>query len=101
MDLEEAKLPGEDLIEEGLKDLSENHASPAALLVLIGAPRLRRMGVRIPPQNKILPQPEHVLYQMFQSENPKSAHSRYNALIRRLVSYERALERGGRRVQIS
>lgn len=88
-----SKLPGEEMIEEGLQDLSKNQTSSAALLVLIGAPRLRRMGVRIPPQKEPLLHPEHALYQMFQNENPKTAHSRYNALIRRLVSYERALER--------
>jgi hypothetical protein len=36
--------------------------------------------------------PEHALYEALQREDSDSAHSRYNALIRRLVSFERALE---------
>jgi hypothetical protein len=35
-------LPGEDLVREGLRDLSDGIESPAALLVSIGAPRARR-----------------------------------------------------------
>jgi len=38
-------LPGEDLIEAGLKDLREGRESIAALLVAIGSPRLRRLGL--------------------------------------------------------
>ncbi len=34
-------LPGAALIEQGLRDLALGHESEAALLVLIGAPRLR------------------------------------------------------------
>ncbi len=87
------RLPGEDLIEEGLRDLAEGHdTSLVALLVLIGAPRLRRLGVSIPDKKGLPVHPEHALYQKIQGENQKDAHSRYNALIRRLVSYERALE---------
>jgi hypothetical protein len=35
--------------------------------------------------------PEHRLYARLAQDNPDAAHSRYNALIRRLVSFERAL----------
>lgn len=83
-------LPGEDLIEAGLKDLSEGRESIAALLVAIGSPRLRRLGLDLPadlPSN-----PEHRLYQLLAKDDSDSAHSRYNAYIRRLVSYERAAE---------
>lgn len=88
------ELPGEDLIKKGLGDLSQGILSVTALLVLIGAPRLRRLGITIPQKN--LPDsPEHTLYGCLQSENQRNAHSRYNSLIRRLVSFERALERQG------
>lgn len=82
-------LPGAELIEEGLQDLSRGRESVPALLVSIGAPRLRRCGV--PVENPIL-SPEHRLYRILQDSQPDSAHSRYNALVRRLVSFERALE---------
>jgi hypothetical protein len=36
--------------------------------------------------------PEHRLYELLSTSDPDAAHSRYNALIRRLVSFERAVE---------
>jgi hypothetical protein len=84
-----ADLPGADLVEAGLRDLERGVESPEALLVSIGAPRLARLGldVRAP-----YPRAEHRLYELLRQEHADSAHSRYNALIRRLVSFERAAE---------
>ncbi|HEX4622125.1 MAG TPA: hypothetical protein VH208_11210 [Myxococcaceae bacterium] len=82
-------LPGEEWIDAGLKDLHQGAESAAALLVSIGAPRLQRAGVAVPQP---LSDPERRLYDLLAQEDPDSAHGRYNALIRRLVSYERALE---------
>ena len=81
------------MIREGLHDLAAGRESAAALLVAICAPRLRRAGLQIPS----LPfdQAEHRLYELLARAHPDSAHSRYNALIRRLVSFERACECGG------
>lgn len=83
-------FPGGDLVREGLNDLSRGVESIPALVVSIGAPRLRRMGMDFP----VTPfrEPEHRLYEMLAKTDPDSAHSRYNALIRRLVSFERAAE---------
>ncbi len=86
----EMQLPGTDLIEAGLSDLRVGRETAAALLVAIGAPRLRRLGIELPGQ---LPKnPEHRLYDLLSESGSDSAHSRYNALIRRLVSFERAAE---------
>ena len=82
-------LPGEDLIEIGLKDLSDGVESVPALLVSIGAPRLRRAGIRVP---RPFSSPERRLYTLLEKTSGDAAHERYNALIRRLVSYERAVE---------
>ncbi len=83
-------LPGEDLIEAGLIDLREGREPIAGLLVAIGSPRLRRLGLDLPPD---LPSnPEHHLYHLLAKDDSDSVHSRYNAYIRRLVSYERAAE---------
>ena len=82
------RLPGSDLIEQGLEDLSHGIRSVAALLVSIGAPRLTRLGVRVPAP---IPSPEHALYDLLRQSGADSAHSRYNALVRRLVSFERAV----------
>ena len=86
-------LPGGDLVERGLRDLRGGVVSVEALLVSVGAPRLRAAGVEVP--EPALPDPEHSLYLRLAEEDPDAAHSRYNALIRRLVSFERALECAG------
>ncbi|HXH06757.1 MAG TPA: hypothetical protein VNI83_09210 [Vicinamibacterales bacterium] len=81
-------LPGGDLIEAGLRDLARGIESVPALLVSIGAPRLRRAGIAV---TRAIPEPERRLYDLLHAADPDAAHSRYNALIRRLVSFERAL----------
>jgi hypothetical protein len=82
-------LPGADLIERGLADLARGIESVEALLVSIGARRLRDVGI---PVERPLRNPEHRLYNVLAADDPDAAHSRYNALIRRLVSFERAAE---------
>jgi hypothetical protein len=81
-------LPGGDLVTAGLDDLRAGRETATALLVAIGAPRLRQLGIDVPAVET----PEHRLYDLLARDEPDSAHSRYNALIRRLVSFERALE---------
>jgi hypothetical protein len=87
--MRDAGLPGQDLIEQGVADLARGVTSVEALLVSIGAPRLRHVGVNV--SNPIL-SPEMKLYELLAESGSDSAHSRYNALIRRLVSFERAAE---------
>jgi hypothetical protein len=84
----EAALPGADLVSQGLVDLRNRRVTVESLLVSIGAPRLRLSGVDVPAP---LDDPEHRLYALLAAEDSDSAHGRYNALVRRLVSYERAL----------
>jgi hypothetical protein len=86
----DAVLPGEDLIEAGLQDLKDGRETIAALLVAIGSPRLRRLGLEIP--DSLPTNPGHRLYDLLARTGEDSAHSRYNAFIRKLVSYERAAE---------
>ena len=82
-------LPGADLIRAGLRDIRDGVESIEALLVLVGAPRLRRIGFDVPDTPYF---PEDRLYERLAAEDSDSAHSRYNALIRTLVSFERAAE---------
>lgn len=82
--------PGGDLVQEGLADLARGAETIPALLVSIGAPRLRRIGLPVP--ENVFSTPEHRLYERLAESDPDSAHSRYNALIRRLVSFEHAAE---------
>ena len=83
-------LPGEDLIEAGVQDLRAGRETVAALLVAIGSPRLKRLGLDLP--DHLPANPEHRLYDLLSETDQDSAHSRYNAFIRRLVSYEQAAE---------
>ena len=85
-------LPGADLIREGLRDLAAGVESVPALLVLVGAPRLRDLGYEIDDPFDRDDFAEHRLYDLLAAEYSDEAHSRYNALIRRLVSFERAAE---------
>ena len=88
----EAELPGQELVEQGLADLARNQITDCSLLVLIAAPRLRRLGMDIPARD--FPRPyEHQLYERLNERLGTAAHSRYNSLIRRIVSYARARER--------
>ena len=82
-------LPGEELVRAGIEDLGRGVESVESLLVSIGAPRLARLGFEIPSP---LPSPERRLYELLAREDSNAAHSRYNALVRRLVSFERAAE---------
>lgn len=82
-------LPGQDLIDAGLQDLAQRVESVSSLLVSIGAPRLTRVGLMVEAP---IPSPEHRLYERLRADDPDAAHSRFNALIRRLVSFERAAE---------
>src|SRR3990167_688632 len=82
------ELPGQDLVAAGIADLARGVESVPALLASIGAPRLESLGVSLP---SVLPNAEHRLYELLRRDDPDAAHSRYNALVRRLVSYERAL----------
>lgn len=82
-------LPGEELVERGLADLAAGVESMESLLVSIGAPRLRELGLAI---EKPVADAEERLYLLLAREDPDGAHGRYNALVRRLVSFERAAE---------
>lgn len=82
-------LPGADIVEAGLRDLAAGIDSIPALLTAIGAPRLRRLGFDVP---RDIDSPERRLYAALQETAGDAAHSQYNALIRRLVSFERSCE---------
>ncbi|SPE55579.1 conserved hypothetical protein [Verrucomicrobia bacterium] len=88
----EPLLPGEELIEQGLRDLGQNRLTECALLVLMAAPRLRRLGILVPDRSFHRPY-QHELYERLEERLGTAAHSYYNSLSRRLVSYARALER--------
>jgi hypothetical protein len=84
-------LPGEELVQQGIADLRDNRVTDFSLLVLIAAPRLRRLGIDIP--ERPFPRPfEHELYARLNQRLGTAAHSYYNSLIRRILSYANALD---------
>lgn len=83
-------LPGHELVSAGLADLAAGRESEASLLVSMAAPRLRRLGYDVP--EGVVEQPSHRLYELLADGNGGGAHSRYNALIGRMVSFARAAE---------
>ena len=85
-------LPGAELIVEGLRDVAQGHETVAAELVKIGSPRLRDCGVDVAVSREEALDADHRLYRLLGAEHGNAAHSRYNALLSELVSFERALE---------
>lgn len=86
-------LPGQDLVEQGLRDLRAGRETESALLVLIAAPRLRALGIEIPEYpDKGEDSPAHRLYDILSSSPAGGAHSRYNALLARITSFASAAE---------
>jgi hypothetical protein len=85
-------LPGEALLREGLADFQSGRRTIPACLVGMARSRLRRAGLLTGVVAKSLPEPERQLYRLLRQEGG-DAYSRYNALIRELVSFEQALDR--------
>lgn len=83
------ELPGQDLIDAGIADLRQGRETVEALLVSVGSRRLTAAGLDVPEP---YPSAEVRLYELLRHEHGDDAHGRYNALLRRLVSFERAAE---------
>ena len=87
-------IPGWELVNEGLKDIAQGSCHTShALLILMAAPRLRFLGIRIPSvvrSDEEVPF-SHELYGVLENTTP-DAYSQYNALQRRLVSFCHAVE---------
>ena len=86
-----AGLPGETIVRQGLGDLRSGNRSIAACLVSIARPRLDRAGLMERNAFELVPEPELELYRLLREEGG-DAYSRYNSLVRELVSFEQALD---------
>ncbi len=84
-----AQLPGADLVERGVGDLTAGRRSLEALLVSRATIRLRSCGVPVPEP---LPDADRELYRLLAEREGTGAHAAYNALTRRLVSFMHAAE---------
>lgn len=84
-----AHLPGAELVEIGLADLSAGLVTIESLLVSIAAPGLREVGFAV---GRPIPDAELKLYALLSARDGAAAHSQYNALLRRVVSFRRAAQ---------
>ena len=87
-----AGLPGADLVADGLADLVSGRETVAGELVKIGSPGLRDCGVEVPVKDEDALEADRRLYRLLGAIHGNAAHSQYDALIRQLVRFERALE---------
>lgn len=83
-DFASSGLPGGDLVDAGLADLADGVTTTESLLVSLAAPRLRREGV---PVGTVEADPERRLYDRLERSEGALAHTRYNALRRKVVSF--------------
>jgi hypothetical protein len=83
-------LPGENLILKGLADLAEGRHTIETCLVRIASNRLARAGILF-PGGLSAENAELDLYALL-APFGNDAHSKYNALIRELISFEQALD---------
>jgi hypothetical protein len=89
------KFPGDELVAAGLSDLAAGRRSVDALLLAAAGPRLARAGVVLPAHE--LDTSGRELYALLEAELGPRAHSRYNALHRRIISYCSARTQDARR----
>ena len=87
------EIPGHELVNQGMVDLRNGELTVEALLVAVGEPRLQALGISLPKLANMPHNREIALYETIGRLYPDDTHSRYNALIRRLVSFEHELER--------
>jgi hypothetical protein len=85
-------LPGAEIVLAGLADIEAGRESIDASAVRSAAPRLRRAGLVVPAASDRVPA-SHVLYRQLSGELGDGAHSRYNAILSRVVSFAGAAER--------
>jgi hypothetical protein len=88
-------LPGAEIVLPGIADLEAGRQTINASAVQSAAPRLRRVGFEVPGTGGAVPA-AHTLYEQLSEELGDGAHSRYNAILSRVVSFAGAAERARR-----
>jgi hypothetical protein len=80
------RVPGWELVSVGLDDLASGRQTVAALLLASASQRLAAVGIELP--GELQPDATMRLYELVVAEvGEDAAHSRYNALRRRLLSF--------------
>jgi len=83
-------LPGGALVRAGLADLGAGRRTVPAYVVQIAKRRLVNAGLMPEGDGRPVPDAELQLYRLLREEGG-DAYSRYNSLLRELVSFENAL----------
>ena len=83
------KLPGAELVRQGLRDTHAGRLSVESYLVEIARPRLELSGLLAPAPHRL--DAEIQLYHLLGGQTP-NPHGRFNSLLRELVSLEHALD---------
>ena len=87
-------LPGEELVRVGLDDLMAGKETVAGALLAIARTRLRNAGLKIEGDRKESGDAELRLYRLLaKDDSVADPYSRYNSLLRELISFTQALER--------
>jgi len=88
-------LPGSEIVLPGIADLEAGRSSVNAIAVQCAATRLRGIGLNAPGVEGDTPA-AHQLYARLSDDLGNGAHSRYNAILRRVASFAGAAERARR-----
>jgi len=85
-------LPGAEIVLPGLADVKSGRESVNASAVQAAAPRLRRAGLDVSSASGRVPA-AHILYRQLSDELGDAAHSRYSAILSRVIDFCVAAER--------
>ena len=85
-------LPGSEIVLPGLADLEAGRDTIDAAAVQVAARRLRAEDLQVPPRAPDAEEPGHLLFRRISESGQPNPHSRYNAILRRVDSFARALE---------
>ena len=89
----EPRIPGSELVMQGLEDIKEGKISAHSLLLQVAAPRLKRLNIDVPILAGIKsPQEEPYEHQLYDFIKDAGGYSLYNALCGRIASFASALE---------
>ena len=90
-DEELERLPGAEIVLQGIEDLKLGRESVNAIAVQCAATRLRGVGLDAPGIEGDVPA-AHRLYARLSDDLGNAAHSRYNAILARVASFAGAAE---------
>lgn len=88
-------LPGSEIVLPGIEDLGAGRLTINAMAVQCAATRLSKLGMKAPRAEDGEPA-AHRLYEELSEKLGSGAHSRYNAILRRVASFAAAAGRAQR-----